>query len=163
MSPISRRETQMVAIPATYSGLNSSPGVVVGIVLGTVGGFIIVVWLLYMIFSSGGDNTTSSGSTIISEVVRRQVRRRPEVVEVRVARSTSRSRHQRSLSSEEDDSEVSPQHRTRRPSRTYRTVDPREYGGGDRPARHVRWWWLQQVDMIRIALTDNLWWVTESI
>src|SRR5437762_7465005 len=51
-APVNRRETQMVAIPATYSGLNASPGTIVGIVLGSVAGFVVLVWLLHMAFTS---------------------------------------------------------------------------------------------------------------
>ncbi|OQO11700.1 hypothetical protein B0A48_03427 [Cryoendolithus antarcticus] len=45
-----------IAIPAVYQGLNSgpSPGVVVGIVLGSVFAFLFFVWLLWTLSNGGG-------------------------------------------------------------------------------------------------------------
>ena len=44
-----KREAAILAIPTTYVGLNSgpSPGAVVGIVLGSVFGFLLVIWFIY--------------------------------------------------------------------------------------------------------------------
>jgi hypothetical protein len=51
-----RRQGEMLAIPTTYMGLNSgpSPGVIVGIILGSVAGFLLLWWLIYAIFNIGG-------------------------------------------------------------------------------------------------------------
>ena len=89
-------------IPATYSGLNTgpSPGEVVGIVFGSVAGFLLVLWLIYTCFSLGGAAPVSS---VVDEevVVRRRSgsSRRPpsshsrsEVIEVSRTRERSRSR-----------------------------------------------------------------------
>lgn len=70
----------VVAIPATYSGLNAGPqpGTVVGIVLGTVGGILLILYLLYTCFNMGGTSgaTAVAASEIDVEVVRRDRERR---------------------------------------------------------------------------------------
>ncbi|KAI4124511.1 MAG: hypothetical protein LQ347_005713 [Umbilicaria vellea] len=68
-----RRQT-IVAIPATYANLNSgpAPGTVVGIVLGSVAGFLLLLWLIYTCFNMNGRR---SGSVISEEeIVRRRSR-----------------------------------------------------------------------------------------
>jgi hypothetical protein len=54
----SRQQSGIVPIPTVYQGLNSgpAPGAVVGIVLGSVLGFIFLIWLLWIL---------SNGSTFI--------------------------------------------------------------------------------------------------
>ena len=44
-------------IPTTYGQLNSgpAPSTVVGIVLGSVGGFLLILWLIYTCATLGGD------------------------------------------------------------------------------------------------------------
>ena len=89
-------------IPATYSGLNTGPssGEVVGIVFGSVAGFLLVLWLIYTCFSLGG---AAPASSVVEEevVVRRRSgsSRRPpsshsrsETIEVTRTRERSRSR-----------------------------------------------------------------------
>ncbi|KAI6797700.1 hypothetical protein KC332_g14217 [Hortaea werneckii] len=46
----------IIAIPTVYKGLNSglSPGAVVGIVLGSVAGFLLILWLLWTLSNGGG-------------------------------------------------------------------------------------------------------------
>ncbi|KAI9788424.1 MAG: hypothetical protein M1835_002278 [Candelina submexicana] len=70
-------------IPTGYSGLNAgpSPGTVVGIVLGSVAGFLIILWLLYAVFNRGG------GADIEATTYTTRERRR--------SRSRSRSRSPR--------------------------------------------------------------------
>ncbi|KAL2042314.1 hypothetical protein N7G274_004803 [Stereocaulon virgatum] len=75
------QSTTTPLIPTTYSGLNAGPppGTVVGIVFGSVAGFLLLLWLIYTCFGMGG----AIGS---SEVVERE-----EIVEER--------RHSRTRSS----------------------------------------------------------------
>lgn len=157
-SSIVRRATQVVSIPATYGGLDAgpSPGTVAGIILGSVGGFILVLYVIYTAFA------WTNGRSVIEEevVVRRSPshrRRSREVVEVVRSRSPPRSRHHHdrvvvdeSVTTQTEDDVVEvieeassveqPPRRTRskRTSGSYRTVDPYEYGGGDIPPRRVR-------------------------
>ncbi|KAI9808858.1 MAG: hypothetical protein M1827_007181 [Pycnora praestabilis] len=80
LSKLIRRQN-IVAIPTTYAGLNSgpAPGTVVGIVLGSVAGFLLLLWLIYTCFNMGGGAR--------QEVIEREVIR-----ERRRSRSRSRSR-----------------------------------------------------------------------
>lgn len=175
---LSKRQTQILAIPTTYEGLDSGPqpGTVVGIVLGSVAGFLILLWLLYTCanvdgfpgFSGWGRRTvveeeiirrrsrsrshsrsrsrvsrasrteTAEVLSVARSPVRRETRRETIVVE---ERRTSRPSPPR----EDDIVEVIEEHSpVRRPSRReskrasgFRTVDPAEFGGGDRPMRKV--------------------------
>ncbi|KZF25157.1 hypothetical protein L228DRAFT_265631 [Xylona heveae TC161] len=76
-------------IPATYQNNNSgpSPGVVAGIVLGSVAGFLLIVWLLIMLFNN---RSTSITVTDIEEVRPRKSRRRPETIEIKQSRRQPR-------------------------------------------------------------------------
>ena len=53
---LAKRQTQILAIPTTYAGLNSGPppGTVAGIVLGSVAGFLLILWLIYTCTQLGG-------------------------------------------------------------------------------------------------------------
>jgi len=61
-------------IPTTYGSINSgpAPGTVVGIVLGSVGGFLLVLWLIYTCSTLGGVNR---GSDYAESVVVRDRRK----------------------------------------------------------------------------------------
>ncbi|CZT14471.1 uncharacterized protein RCC_00449 [Ramularia collo-cygni] len=50
------RQANTILIPAQYAGIDSgpSPGAVAGIVLGSVAGFLLIVWLLWLISNGGG-------------------------------------------------------------------------------------------------------------
>ena len=161
------RRQQVVAIPTTYSNINpgSNPGQIAGIVLGSVAGFILLLWLLYTVFSLGGGG---SGGTVVEErVIRRRSRSprprsvsRSEIIEVQQVRHRSpappprrevrretivveETRRPAPVEREDDIVEVieehSPPPRRARSQRNsgYRNVDPDEYGGGDRPLRKV--------------------------
>ncbi|KAK8242281.1 hypothetical protein IWZ00DRAFT_371686 [Phyllosticta capitalensis] len=89
-------------IPLVYDNLNSgpSPGAVVGIVLGSVIGFLLIVWLFYAIAAMGGGTRAYADEEVVvrerrprSTRSRRSVRRtsRPEIREV----SRSPGRRQR--------------------------------------------------------------------
>ena len=174
-------------IPATYSGLNTgpAPGTIVGIVFGSVAGFLLLLWLIYTCFSIGGAPPVSS---VVDEreetVIRRRSRSSPrrevsshtrsEVIEVSQRdhtrspsppspvrsppRRQSSSRTERIVIEEttrrpsrpppppqDDIVEVIEEHSPAPPSRRgsrrqpsgYRTVDPNDFGGGDRPLRSV--------------------------
>lgn len=93
-----------ISIPASYGRLDSSPapGTVAGIILGSVCGFIFLLYLIYLGISSGrrfgsAPSTSVSGTgTEISEArssrFRRPRRRRDDVVEVEEGRSDGDSR-----------------------------------------------------------------------
>lgn len=131
----------------------------VGIVLGSVAGFLLALWLIYTCFGLGG------GTEIVEEEIIREHRsprrshssRRSEVIEVHRSRTPPRSRRETIVVEErrtttappvveaEDDiveviEEHSPPRRVRRGSGRqsgFRTVDPGEYAGGGRPLRKV--------------------------
>lgn len=75
-----------ISIPSTYGNLNSSPppGTVAGIVLGSVGGVVLILYLTFLALNPGG-LARGSPSVIDEEVVvrsRRSPSRRSEVIEV---------------------------------------------------------------------------------
>jgi hypothetical protein len=59
-SPLARRQVVVLAIPTTYAGLNTDPqpGTVVGIALGSIAGFLLLIWVIYTCF---GVTTPFSG------------------------------------------------------------------------------------------------------
>ena len=73
-NPLGKRQTAVLAIPTTYTGLNSGPppGTVVGIVLGSVAGFLLLLWVLYT--CSGDVNPFFWGTRTVveEEVIRRR-------------------------------------------------------------------------------------------
>ena len=78
-----------ISIPATYGNLNSgpAPGTVAGIVLGSVGGVVIILYLTFLALNPGGLARGSSASTVDEEVIVRSrrapsSRRRSEMIEV---------------------------------------------------------------------------------
>ncbi|KAK0514585.1 hypothetical protein JMJ35_003202 [Cladonia borealis] len=79
-------QTTNPLIPTTYSGLNAgpTPGTVVGIVFGSVAGFLLLLWLIYTCF--GLNNNGVVQSSVVDE------RRETEVVETRRSRRTSTRR-----------------------------------------------------------------------
>lgn len=75
-----------ISIPSTYANLNSGPlpGTVAGIVLGSVGGVVLILYLTFLALNPGG-LARGSPSVIDEEVVvrsRRSPSRRSEVIEV---------------------------------------------------------------------------------
>ncbi|MCJ1451554.1 hypothetical protein MMC28_001893 [Mycoblastus sanguinarius] len=79
LTSLFQRETTVTAtanpiIPATYTGIDSGPtsGTVVGIVFGSVAGFLLLLWLIYTCFMGFGP--TNVRSSIVEEEV--TVRRR---------------------------------------------------------------------------------------
>jgi hypothetical protein len=95
---------QTTTIPAYYGSLNSGPdpGAVAGITLGSVAGFVLLLWLLYTCINLGNpSSSTNETSTVVTEGTasvytrrgnrrrasrRAASRRREEVVEVRRSR-----------------------------------------------------------------------------
>lgn len=77
---VTKRAQQMVIqqgiIPTYYNLSGPAPGTVVGIVLGSVAGFLLIVWLLYTLTQGGGagagTTTTMAGQ---EEIVMRKPRR----------------------------------------------------------------------------------------
>lgn len=93
-----RRQGNPNIVPTTYASINSgpAPGTVVGIVLGSVGGFLLILWLIYTCLNFG--NIGSSSDYTESVVVRdrrkshgsQRSRRVSETAEVRRERSPIR-------------------------------------------------------------------------
>lgn len=165
-----KRQTQILAIPTTYAGLNDgpAPGSVAGIVIGSVCGFLLILWLLYTCFNMGGLGG-GVGEIVEEEIVRhrsrspRRDRSRSETIEISKSRSPPQPRERiimeetRRVSRPPDpepeetiddivevieEQSISPPPPSRRPSKRtsggYRTVDPADFGGGRRSMRHVR-------------------------
>lgn len=93
-----RQQTIPKLIPETYAGLNKGPppGTVVGIVLGSVAGFLLLLWLIYtcMNFNASRGVTTYEEETVVRRRSRspRSSRRSPPRSPSRHAPSRSRSR-----------------------------------------------------------------------
>lgn len=85
-------------VPGFYPSLNDGPdpGTVVGIVLGSVAGFLLVLWLVYTCFQIGGRGDTVSSYGTASVVTRKTRRKRSrhhhrsparrETIEIRTSR-----------------------------------------------------------------------------
>ena len=162
--PLDKRQTQILAIPTTYAGLNAGPqpGALVGIVVGSIAGFIIILYIILTLF-----RLQMGRGEVIEEKIIRHRRRRPSRSVSRTSRSASRNsrvisdtspRRERIIREEEtviveehmsasiEDEDVvevieehSPERRPqRKPTRSgFRTVDPAEFGGGGGPVRKV--------------------------
>lgn len=160
------RQIILTPIPTVYKDVNSSPapGTVVGIVLGSVAGFLLLVWLFWTLLQSG-----RGGNIIVEEDVvvrrsrsprnsRREMRQRSpqrivvenrNIVEdrrgapaVERERVVVEERVERRVNGDdiveviEEHSSVSPPRRkTSKKAGQYRTVDPGAFGGGDFPPR----------------------------
>ncbi|KAI9761863.1 MAG: hypothetical protein M4579_000803 [Chaenotheca gracillima] len=148
------RQQQSVPIPAYYSDINNSPqpGTVAGIILGSVAGFLFILWLIYLCFNANNTNVVVEEQVI--EVPRR-ARSRRETIEISRSRSPPRrsparteriiveEHRQRTPVEHEDDiveviEDNSPARRSSRRESGYRTVDPDRYGGGNAPFNEVR-------------------------
>jgi hypothetical protein len=81
--------TTIVAIPASYGNLDAGPppGTVVGIVLGSVAGFLLVLWLLYTCFNGG------IGGYVDDDVSSVVVRRKSRGTRTTTSRRTGSRRH----------------------------------------------------------------------
>ncbi|KAL1633371.1 hypothetical protein SLS56_003007 [Neofusicoccum ribis] len=139
-------------IPLSYQGLNSgpAPGAVVGIVLGSVAGFLLIAWLLLTVANLSGRNAIAGEEEIVHIVVEERrtsvppppppqprPRSRSVLVEERV--TTERERRVDGDDIVEVIEEHSPprRHRSRRESGGYRSVDPDLYAGGNYPQHHI--------------------------
>ncbi|KAI4131718.1 MAG: hypothetical protein LQ338_001119 [Usnochroma carphineum] len=99
LNPLTRRQqTTPKLIPETYAGLNKGPppGTVVGIVLGSVAGFLLILWIIYtfMNVANTRGNATYEEETVVRRRSRspRSSRRSPPRSPSRHAPSRSRSR-----------------------------------------------------------------------
>ncbi|PVH72845.1 hypothetical protein DL98DRAFT_595657 [Cadophora sp. DSE1049] len=94
------RQTTTGIVPTTYGNIDDgpAPGTVVGIVLGSVGGFLLILWLIYtcMQFGSVSSRSSYTESIVIARDRRKShhgsthTRRASETVEVRRAPSPVR-------------------------------------------------------------------------
>lgn len=142
---LSKRQNAILAIPTTYSGLNNgpAPGAIVGIVLGSIAGFVLI---LYIILSAMRLSGTWGRTTVVEkEIIHRRRRSRSRTM---VEREETVVVEERVEPSESDDIvEVIEEHSIDRPTRPpkrgpsgrsgFRTVDPAEFAGGNRPIRNV--------------------------
>lgn len=69
-----KRQTAVLAIPTTYTGLNSDlpPGTIAGIVLGSVAGFLLLLWIFYTCFGVVSPFTWGRRTVVEEEVIRRR-------------------------------------------------------------------------------------------
>lgn len=72
LSIIERQSQNPNIVPTTYGSINSgpAPGTVVGIVLGSVGGFLLILWLIYTCAQFGNVGGGGGSSYTESVVVR---------------------------------------------------------------------------------------------
>lgn len=78
LASLLRRQVQSSIIPTTYSGLNAgpAPGTVVGIVFGSVAGFLLILWLIYSIFmAQSGHSAPVEEEVVVSRRRSRSPRR----------------------------------------------------------------------------------------
>lgn len=113
----------IVAIPYFYQGLNAgpAPGAVVGIVLGSVIGFLLLIWLFWTLSNGGGGFIRSSQYEEEDVVVRRRSRSPRSRRSSRRTEMTSRSpvRRERVIRQERIVRDINP---PREPSRIRETV-----------------------------------------
>lgn len=77
--PIAKRQQMVIQqgiIPTYYNLDGPEPGTVAGIVLGSVAGFLLIVWLLYTLFNGGISGGTWGGTTAMAGEEEIVVRRR---------------------------------------------------------------------------------------
>lgn len=167
---LAKRQVAITPIPTKYADLDKgpAPGTVVGIVIGSVAGFLLILWLLYTCFTLGGF-PGGGGDVVEEEIVRRRSRsprrRRTHSETIEITKSRSPPRRQRERVVVEETRRVSrppepepeetiddivevieehspspppPSRRTSKRTSGFRTVDPAEFGGGGRPMRKVR-------------------------
>lgn len=159
-----RQQNVILAIPTTYAGLNSgpAPGALAGIVLGSIAGFILILYVLLSAFRFGifGNRQTvveeeivrhhhqsrrsRSRSRAMTEVSHHHSPRRERVVREREETVVVEEHVEPSVSADDDIVEVIEEHSPERPPKRgpsgrsgYRTVDPAEFGGGSRPIRKI--------------------------
>ncbi|KAI9661256.1 MAG: hypothetical protein M1821_009583 [Bathelium mastoideum] len=92
------RQQPEIAIPTIYSGLNAgpTPGAVVGIVLGSVVAFLLVVWLLF--FLTQNQRASIEGESVYIESRRRSTSPPPRSRSSRHTRTTRRHTEVREVS-----------------------------------------------------------------
>ncbi|KAK3400164.1 hypothetical protein B0T20DRAFT_178818 [Sordaria brevicollis] len=146
---LARQYAETSTIPAYYGALDSSPspGAVVGITLGAVAGFILILFLIYTLINLGGYSTaiSESGAGTESVVTRRSRRHRhrsstyhsetggSRVLYKSRRRNRSRSRGSTSSAGEFDGGETV---EIRRTSKTTRRADHRSRGRSGDAHRH---------------------------
>jgi hypothetical protein len=101
--PIAKRQQMMVQpgiIPTYYNLSGPQPGTVAGIVLGSVAGFLLIMWLLYTLTQGGGGFGGGRATTAMAgqeEVIVRRPRRNSHGAN-RVSRGSRRSTEVREVS-----------------------------------------------------------------
>ncbi len=151
-------------LPTTYSGINDGPppGTVIGVVVGSVFGFLVLLWLIYQCFNMGNAEVYEDENVTVSRRARSERRSSRSRSEMTHRRSSPRHETRREtiiveerrappIEREDDIVEVIEEHS---PSRTpprrerrssdrresdsyYRPVDPHAFAGGNAPPRKV--------------------------
>ncbi|KAH0566472.1 hypothetical protein GP486_000142 [Trichoglossum hirsutum] len=136
---------QGVVIPSTYSNARDgpSPGSVVGIVIGSVLGFLFLLWLIWICVQSGNVNGGFVGGEFVRERRSSYPRRVRQVIEIerpprRPERVIVGGRRRSSLVDSSSDSEVTVEETVRRsrssrdrPRNGVRYINPDLPAGGD--------------------------------
>ncbi|KAF1354189.1 hypothetical protein EJ07DRAFT_168551 [Lizonia empirigonia] len=123
-APVAKRQQMVIQqgiIPTYYNLSGPEPGTVVGIVLGSVAGFLLIVWLLYSLINGTRPGTTTAMAGEEEIVVRRPRRnshgnrsRRSSHAQMReVSRSPRQSSGRSHIIVEERRQPLPPQQRTR--------------------------------------------------
>ncbi|KAJ6137463.1 hypothetical protein N7471_003949 [Penicillium samsonianum] len=88
-----------ISIPSTYGRLNSSPaaGTVVGIVLGSVAGFVLLMYVLFLAVNPGGVARGGVAAPTSSSISMSMSMDEEEIVEVRSRRGSSAGRRRRDV------------------------------------------------------------------
>ncbi|KAF1848624.1 uncharacterized protein K460DRAFT_266142, partial [Cucurbitaria berberidis CBS 394.84] len=76
--PVAKRQQMVIQpgiIPTYYNVSGPQPGTVVGLVLGSVAGFLLVVWLLYTLINGNTRTGTTTAMAGEEEIVVRRPRR----------------------------------------------------------------------------------------
>ena len=110
---LSRRDVDPSIIPTTYSGINNGPppGTVVGIVFGSVAGFLLILWLIYTCVNLNGTSDIYAEETTVRQ-------RRPSTPVVRQHRRAVTASSVRSHRSEVIEQRQQQRPVSRSPSRT---------------------------------------------
>ena len=109
-SALTKRQQPVLAIPTTYLGLNAGPkpALLVGIVLGSIVGFLLIMYLIYAIANFGG-GFLNRRRTVVEETIVQH-------------KGSSPGRRRRRVYEEDVFAERSSSRRTGRQTRTHETT-----------------------------------------
>ncbi|CDM34782.1 hypothetical protein DTO013E5_3304 [Penicillium roqueforti] len=113
-----------ISIPSTYGRLQTSPaaGTVVGIILGSVAGFVLLMYVLFLAVNPGGIARGGVAAPTSSSISMSMSMDEEEVVEVRKRRGSSAGRRRRDIIEVEEREGFRDSYRRRPTSRHDRVV-----------------------------------------